>query len=135
MLDTLETEETTAMKYVPLAHITGKGTVKLKLMGTGFEELCNVMGNALASLNETWEADPWLTLETAEARAAGRLLLDIYETYLERYAVRKAPAVVSISLSQCEANVFWKVLMLYHPPRETHPAFTALMSELHQVLS
>jgi hypothetical protein len=104
-------------------------------MGTCFEELCQVMGNALASLNETWENDPWLTVDTSESRASGRVLLAVYENYLERYSARRPPPVVTIAMSQCEALVFWKCLMLYHPSRATHPAFTALMKDLHQILS
>jgi hypothetical protein len=143
MHDNLEMEGTTAMKYVPMVSISKpekpdkRAWVSLKIMGTCFHELWSAMGEALTSINEQLITDPWLTVENVNAREAGQILLDVYELNLERYSHgnRPVPKLITIKMTKTEALVFWNCLMRHHPPRETHPAFTVLMSELHQILS
>lgn len=141
MQDDLEIQaETTLMKYKPLVSVTKleepakRSYVKLKLMGTCFVELWEVLGHVVNDLSASVEKEPWLTIENALIRSELQVLMDVYELHLERYAMRKPPAVVTVSMSRAEAYLFWHCLMWHQPPRETCIALATLLDELHRTL-
>lgn len=122
-----------AMKYRPTVVAAKKGRVHLKLMGTCFQELHEVVGTYSVSLAQLLDNEPWLEYTNAELRACMALLVDVFNYQLEPY-ITQQPDVVTIKLSRTEAYLFWKVMMADHPPREVFPAFTQLVADLHQIL-
>ena len=117
-----------------LASLTKQKRVKLRLSSMAFEEMNRMMAALVGALNEEIEQHPWLEMASVDSRAGLALLLDVYEGQMQPL-VLATPELVTLTLSRCEAHIIWKMWMLLELPATEVPALTAVMHELHYLLS
>lgn len=124
-----------AMKRpAPLATLTPRKRVKLKLHQPAYLEAVWVLPLLTRCLAEVVAETPWLDLEGAPPRAALALLHDLWDEQLGGYQ-HQNPDLVTLTLSRAEGYLLWRVWAACELPATDAPSWQAVMADLHHLLS
>lgn len=117
-----------------LASLTKQKRVKLRLSAAAFGEACQVMAVLGESLNIEVENTAWLDAESVRCRGGLALMVDLYELQMQPL-VLASPDLVTLTMSRCEAHLFWELWVEVGLAPAQVPFLTAVMHELHYLLS